>query len=283
MTPQPAYYSIPRNHPLRFLPLVYLLPAELLAGAPTLRTLPRCFGEVKKSETHIVTIENDQFLNEIVTATARLVFPHFGLRGWVEHYSGDCPAWRLAYITHAWAKALEDDSGWGLQALFNMPSNQHTPFFDPEHVKEVMGRAVKRGLVEHGWQPILDLVREMPCEEDFEPWDTNIYKDFRRKWYHTRSKKVQTVSLEACMEDEDSGIYQIATDSIDIAESTAAEDFAQRFKARLSPKDMEILELRADGFTYEEIADKLGYKNHSGVIKRMRAIEKAFVQYENEQ
>ena len=43
---------------------------------------------------------------------------------------------------------------------------------------------------------------------------------------------------------------------------------------------MAILELRVEGFTYEEIAKELGYKNHSGVIKRMQAITKAFIQYE---
>ena len=57
---------------------------------------------------------------------------------------------------------------------------------------------------------MLDVVREMPCAEDFEPWDTNVRKDFLRKLYHTRSKKVKTVSLEECMEDEDSGIHAVA-------------------------------------------------------------------------
>lgn len=38
-----------------------------------------------------------------------------------------------------------------------------------------------------------------------------------------------------------------------------------------------------DGFTYEEIADRLGYQNHSGVIKRMQAIREAFIKYENKQ
>ena len=57
-----------------------------------------------------------------------------------------------------------------------------------------------------------------------------------------------------------------------------AEDFCQRFKATLSKKDMAILELRVEGYTYEEIADRLGYKTHSGVIKRMEAVKKRFIQ-----
>jgi len=52
-----------------------------------------------KSETHIATIESDQYLNEIMMATARLVFPHFGLRGWVEHYIG-CTESACPVATH---------------------------------------------------------------------------------------------------------------------------------------------------------------------------------------
>ena len=37
-----------------------------------------------------------------------------------------------------------------------------------------------------------------------------------------------------------------------------------------------------EGQTYEEIADRLGYKNHSGVVKRMEAIKKRFIQYEKD-
>ena len=136
---------------------------------------------------------------------------------------------------------------------------------------------------EQGWGPMLDVVREMPCAEDFEPWDTNVRKDFLRKWYHTRSKKVKTVSLEACMEDEDSGIHAIADPAAeDFTEQVAGEDFCQRFKATLARKDMAILELRVEGYGYQEIADKLGYKTHSAVVKRMEAIKRRFIQYEEE-
>jgi len=32
--------------------------------------------------------------------------------------------------------------------------------------------------------------------------------------------------------------------------------------------------MREDGYIYKDIAKKLGYKNHSGVVKRMKAIRK---------
>ena len=57
------------------------------------------------------------------------------------------------------------------------------------------------------------------------------------------------------------------------------EPVVDQFKATLSEKDMKILELRMSGDTLEEIAEKLGYKNHSGVLKRIRKIGQAYEAY----
>jgi hypothetical protein len=190
--------------------------------------------------------------------------------------------WKLTYALPLWRKLLEEETGWGIQRLLQIPSSMGIPFFDEDYIKETMRRIVRRAIDEQGWQPILDIVKEMPCEEDFERWDTNVRKSFLRKWHHTRTK-TKMVSLEACMENEEIGIYEIADESTDVAESVASEDYCQRFRERLSQKDMEILKLRLEGFTYEEIADRLGYKTHSGIIKRMRHVAKEFTKYEEEQ
>ena len=56
---------------------------------------------------------------------------------------------------------------------------------------------------------------------------------------------------------------------------------AERFLAELPEKDRQILQLRLEGYTLEEIAERLGYKNHSGVLKRIRKIGEAYQQYAN--
>lgn len=277
-----AIYKFPYDSPVRYLPLVYMLPHDLLIRCPILRKLPRSMGELNASPEWAEVIQSDTFLNEVMDAVASLAFPHFGFGGWKEHYTGWCPIWRLSYSLPLWAKGVERVRGWGVQSLFRLPPDFEIPFFDPEDVKAVMGQVVRQTIEEQGWGPMLETVREMSCDEDFEPWDTNVRKDFLRKWYHTRSKRVQTVSLEACMEDEDSGIHSLRDPAGDFTGQVEGEDFCQRFKATLSEKDMAILELRVEGYGYKEIADKLGYKNHSGVIKRMEAIKKRFIQYENE-
>ena len=277
-----AVYKFPYDTPLRYLPLVYMLPHDLLIRCPTLRKLPRSMGALNSSPEWGGVIQSKQFLNEVMDAVASLAFPHFGFGGWKEHYTGYSPVWRLSQALPLWAEGVGRERGWDVQSLFRLPPDFEIPFFDPEDVKAVMGQVVRQTIEEQGWGPMLEAVREMPCDEDFEPWDTNVRKDFLRKWYHTRSKRVQTVSLEACMEDEDSGIHSLPDPAGDFTGQVEGEDFCQRFKATLSEKDMAILELRVEGYGYKEIADKLGYKNHSGVIKRMETIKKRFIQYEIE-
>ena len=272
--------TIPHDSNIRYLPLIYFLPESMIVKFPLLYNLPRKVRDILYNNDMRTLIESDACLSEIMDSVAAMVFPHFGFGGWKEDYTGYCPVWTLTYVLPLWAKLLEQEINWGLNALIQVPN---IPFLDEDFINKTMERVVKRAIAEQGWQPILDVVREMPCDEDFEKWNTNVRKDFLRKWYHTRSKKVQTVSLEACMEDDDNGIHEIASDSCDIAEYVASDDFYQRFKALLSERDMKILELRMKGFTYEEIADKLGYKNHSGVLKRMNSITKIFIQYENQQ
>ena len=59
-----------------------------------------------------------------------------------------------------------------------------------------------------------------------------------------------------------------------------AKDFVERFLTTLPERDRQIVQLRQDGYTYVEIADALGYGNHSGVIKRIEAVKKKYRDYQ---
>lgn len=277
----PTIYKLPYDSHIRYLPLVYMLPLDLLSRCPMLCKLPRSMGALNASPEWAEVIQSAAFLNEVMDAVASLAFPHFGFGGWKEHYTGYFPAWRLSYALPLWTKGVERVRGWGLQALFALPPDYEIPFFDPEDVKAVMAEVVQQTIEEQGWGPMLNVVWEMPCDEDYEPWDTNARKDFLRKWYHTRSKRVQTVSLEELMEaDEDGSIFYLPNPTQNVEDYVIAKDFAERFLATLSERDRQITLLRQDGYSYAEIADRLGYKNHSGVIKRMEAVKKKFKEYQ---
>jgi hypothetical protein len=273
---------IPHDSNLRYLPLVFFLPEDLIARCPTLRKLPRNLLEINQSKELIDLIGSDQFLNEIMDASAALAFPHFGFSGWKEHYTGYFPVWQLSYSLQIWAKFIEEETEWGLQAMFKLPKGTDIPFFNPEYIKNIFSVVVKRAIAELDLQPILDVVKQMPCEEDFEKRKTYAYLSFRRKWYHTRyyeKRDIKLVSYESCKEE----VHQIKDNASPFEEDVESRDYVERFKALLSPKDKEIITLRAHGHTYEKIAEMLGYKNHSGVLKRLRAIREIFEEFEAQQ
>ena len=199
---------------LLYLPLMYFLPEDTIVKCPTLYALPRKVREILYSEERIAIVNSDAFYGEIMDASTHEAFPHFGFRGRKEDYTGYCPVWMLSHMMNAWVNLLEAEIGWNLNALIQIPSSQNIPFFPPEYIKAMMGRVVQRAIKEYDWQPTLDVVREMPCDEDFEKRHSNVRKDFLRKWYHTRSK-VKMVSLEMCLEDDGHGIYEIADPSSD--------------------------------------------------------------------
>lgn len=158
----------PFDSNIRYLPLVYLIPADQIVRYPALNILPRCLSEIAASEPMMDLLDSDAFLKDIMDATAALAFPHFGFGGWKEHYTGYCPVWRLSYALPLWASLIEQECGWGLQLLFRMKPGTQIPFPDADQVRELFAHVVKRAITEQGWQPILDIVREMPCDEDFE-------------------------------------------------------------------------------------------------------------------
>ena len=281
MNNETSHFRISRTSNLAFLPLAYFLPEEIITKCPTLRKLPRCLGDIVNSKRKMKMINSDQFRIEVMDSTAALTFPHFGFRGWKEHYSGDFPVWRLSYSTGLWGKLLEEETGWGLKVLLQTPSRELIPYFEKDYINEAMRLIVERAIEEQGWQPILDVVKELPCDEDFEKVNSFVRIDFLRKWYHTRVENVQTVSLEECLEDDEHGIYYVEDKSTPFENNVVGDDYVVRFKAGLSEKDIIILEMRVNGLTYEKIAERMGYKNHSGVIKRIKAIAKDFEDYED--
>ena len=68
-------YQFPYDSPVRYLPLVYMLPPDLLSRFPTLRRLPRSMGALNASPEWAEVILSDAFLNEAMDAVASLYRP----------------------------------------------------------------------------------------------------------------------------------------------------------------------------------------------------------------
>ena len=135
---------------------------------------------------------------------------------------------------------------------------------------------------------IMGVSKEIGSHEDFaNTANTNYDKiDFKRQWSHTRSRVGEMESLDQIEKTE-----QTAPDS---ATEFADEDpqahlemmeTIKEFYAFLGDEtDIEIFKLNANGYTQKQIAERLGFKTHSAVGKRLKKIEekqKVFLETQN--
>ena len=142
-------------------------------------------------------------------------------------------------------------------------------------------QAIPQIMAENNVKKIIACGRRYRCFEDFDYRDSRLKKDFYRKWYHSRTKHPST-SLEELRErfTAEAGIEKTPPDlTVEFEDAALSEIKVEQFLATLSDQDRQILELRLDGLTLEKIAKQTGYQNHSGVLKRIRRIGKAYEEW----
>ena len=107
---------------------------------------------------------------------------------------------------------------------------------------------------------------------------STVKTDFMRKWHHNRSGK--PISLDEMMESEDGDIFDVTDPRGEFEQSVISEMQVAIFaESTITKKDREILNLRMEGYTEQEIADKVGYKTASAVHKRIAKIANAYEDY----
>lgn len=139
---------------------------------------------------------------------------------------------------------------------------------------------------------ILKIGNSIPAHEDFDEKARNNYDkiDFERKWNHLRTKTGPALELDEVIERTAQDFQaQIALTAVSKglnAAFTSEEISIQLLNAFIQSvedsTDREILYLRADGLTQEEIAQRLGFKNHSAVVKRLDKLRKQFKAFQRE-
>ena len=128
------------------------------------------------------------------------------------------------------------------------------------------------------------------AHEDF---DENVYENyskisFHRQWDHLRTKTGKPVPLtNALMETIPADSAQIAIHGVDLGlmpVTSSEEIYHQILNAFIdsldNDVDRQIMYMRADGKTQEQIAEALGYANHSPVVKRLQRLKKQFEIFE---
>ena len=85
-----------------------------------------------------------------------------------------------------------------------------------------------------------------------------------------------SVSVEQMQEDCEDGTKDIADPNGEFEHEVLNELRLKSFKETLSERDREILNLKMQGMTDQKIAEKVGFKNHSAVVKRRKQIAEHF-------
>lgn len=261
-----------------FIPAFYFIPKSILGkcGAE-LSGLLRNPKKLLQDWNAIATVESDLFMMAIVDAYAYMVWPFMGVGAKREVYSGYEPTWIFAHSAPYWIYAMQDAgvSPTPQALLKDGGVDENFGYVSEEELSYIFSWLVPQTMDQHNMNAIIKTAEEFRCFEDFDERHSTQKIDFYRKWYHTRTKHPM-ISLEAYQEkyaeEHDGQEWDISDEAVDIEYTVTSQVQVEQFMATLNEKDKQILGMRMEGATLEKIAEKLGYKNHSGVLKRIRRI-----------
>lgn len=200
----------------------------------------------------------------------------------MEIYSGYDPAWKLAHSPDYWISELTLEGIIPtIKELYN-GYDEDMGYVSEAEIDVYLRYIVPKVMEKYNMNVAIQTAEEFRCFEDFDFRNRRQKTDFYRKWYHTRTKHPM-ISLEEFKENyaecHNGQEWEEYDDRQDFEEAVLSEILVEQFKATLSEKDMAILQMRMEGKTLEEIAEKLSYKNHSGVLKRIRKIGLAYEKF----
>ena len=248
--------------------LFYSFPQELVVNSEFF-DLPRNPQIAITDPESSQRILSKQFLKDMIDMTAYMVWMHQGRRGWMETYSGYSPAyifahqltfWRnlfytvyrgvdpieltLRNVSFEWNTMGKATEYWELIVAF---SDVHFPYM----------------------REVIAIEEELPCFEDFDlerdkTKHSRSYIDFLRKWTHAQTKHPM-----------------VLTDRVPEKKSRWTENIdyridLERFLNTLEPKERTIFMLKWEGNTQKEIAEIMGYRTHSAVVKRLKKIREKY-------
>ena len=227
-------------------------------------------------------LDDQYFYNFVLKSYAFMVWRHIegNNTNYLETYSIDDPIYIIAHLFYYWFEQIQMDVEVpGIKEVISNPY-YFNGYWEPptyEESKDMFSYIVPRAIERLNFKGTIETVREFRCFEDFADHNSTEKTDYYRKWYHTRSKHPQ-ISLEEYIEanrdDSDGLCYKRDIEDYGVASENSIIDklYTESFMSKLTDKDREILQLRMDGKTYEEIAYEVGFKTHSAVLKRIKKI-----------
>lgn len=152
-----------------------------------------------------------------------------------------------------------------------------------QHVDDFLHNAVKTLMQVMDYEEVAKVIQGNAAYEDYNHRKKNNHRaqDFDKSWNHTRAQ-MQTVSLDQMKDatnENSECVAALVPDVLsDVVDEVAAKITHETFWGCISEGDKILLKMRMSGMSQKEIAERLGYKTHSAVTKRLQKLKKIFEQ-----
>ena len=268
---------------MEFLTAFYIIPEEIIKNTcPSLMSISRNIYDLFHHPEQIALIESDYFELAIIDIYAYLVWLYMGISPYMEIYSGYDPIWILAHAVPLWIETMiEEEIILSIPDAFQKYAYDKTYRFESKSLYDmevILKYSIMATVQKHNLGPVLECIEQNRCWEDFDKRDSKQKTDFFRKWYHSRTAHPM-ISLEQFQEEyaerNDGKEFDIP-DGTDVEDEAVTQELIDSFMKELTEKQKQILNLRLEGRTYEVIAERVGYKTHSAVVKQMDKIGQKF-------
>lgn len=195
-----------------------------------------------------------------------------GLRGHISCYDkNENPLMLLRngtskVVSEAVYKLIDENPDCAAQIIEQFSS----AFGNTEKADELLGKSVDTLMETMQFGELASIVQNEPTHEDFSHKQQNFpAADFDRKWNHSRAKVV----VESVEEIDEQTAY-----AEDVSEIVFANERFTNFWGTLSEDDKTILMYAMNDMTQAEIAEKMGFKTHSAVGKRLAKLKQKFIE-----
>ena len=266
------------------IPGFLFLPMEILeCFPPEAMRISRRVQDLLWDPKTIAIVESSFFENVVACGFSMLSWHAMGQpEETPESYSFDDPAYLFSSTPSIWILMLEkldyikDAEEW---AIFFSRFDIILGFLTMDFVVSVMEHYVPMIMDQFHMRETIKIAREIPCHEDFSRAMSTQKRDFLRKWNHSRAK-TEVLSLDALQQDAEAQQSSFRWEPADLEPSI--EDIALdrvvagQYLDTLSETDRKILEMRNLGYNLTEISERLGFKTHSAVQKRIQKLGRGF-------
>ena len=275
--------EIPQDSYLSWLTMFYLMPRVLVEKWPPALKIPRKPFKALRSQACLDIIKQDMFAELVWDCWSWTAWQAFQVKdskgnygeipGSREQYTGYFPLWQPSYDILRYFRRKIEREYISFQMLFTAGSDEEMPWYTWRQFCNLVGNMTDQVIEEENWQPMIDAIWENRTVEDYENKNSVVRNDFMRHWNHDRSGKA--ISLDELVE-EGGDIMNVADPRAEFERKVLSQGQIDSFAKRLSEQDREILRLRMEHHTEQQIADAVGFKTASAVHKRIAKIAAAY-------